>query len=246
MSTLGQIRDEAVLDILGRSDNARYNGLRAARDAYFFICGKVPFPELQLKSDPINVTALSEEVDISALKVSGIISVRYYDDSLNIYKRLKPDTVENYDNIPVRRAGVPATFARGVSGTTLEFDSIPDDSADTITVRYWRMPSITDPNDMDELASHQLVIPVDWEQLLRWETLYVLYHYENSVESLQKAQMLVMPSQLPRMGSTKKTYSHELGIIPRLWNDLLGTLKTREGHRMEYAVAPLMRPYTRM
>jgi hypothetical protein len=234
-----------VQDILGRTDDTRYKGLRAARDAYLFICGKVPFPELQAKSSAITVTEDDEEVDISSLKVAGILSVRYYDDSADKWKRLHPDTVDNYDHIPVRRSGVPSTFARGTSGTTIEFDNLPDDGADSIVIRYWRMPAITDPNDMAELASHTLVIPVDWEQLLRWEALYALYHYENSEESLRKAQMLVMKGPFPRMGTTKKQISYEIGIIPRLWNDLLETLKTREGHMMDYPVAPAnTRPYT--
>jgi hypothetical protein len=47
------------------------------------------------------------------------------------------------------------------------------------------------------------------------------------------------------MGSTNKIHSHEMGILPRLWNDLLQTLASREGPYMEYALAPLIRRYTK-
>jgi hypothetical protein len=244
-TTLGDVRDEVVQDILGRTDDKRYHGLKAARDAYLSICGKIPFPELQAVSDPISVTAGQNYVDISALSVAGIISLRYYDSSADTYRKLEPTTAAVFDDIPTRRAGVPATFARGAGGVNIEFDSVIDDSADTITLRYWRMPAITDPNDNDELTAHVVLLPMDWIQLLRWEALYTLYHYSDDMDQIQKAMMLVTRGQYPRMGSTNKIHSHEMGIIPRLWNDLLQTLAAREGPYMEYALAPLIRRYTK-
>lgn len=246
MATLGDIRDICVKDILGRTDDTRFHGLKAARNAYLSICGKVCFPELQAQSGSISVTADSPTVSISALYVAGILTVRYHDDSADTYRTLKRTSVEAIDMIPQRRSGVPAQFARGASGTTLELNPLPDDSADSIVVRYWRKPPIADPNDFDELEAHQLLIPLDWEELLQWETLYRLYHYESSAESLQRAMMLVAPSQLPAMGSTKKITSREVGIIPRLWNDLLQTLDQREAPQMDYPLAPRVRAYTRM
>jgi len=240
MSTLGEIRDTCVKDILTRADDYRNFGLIAVRNAYLSICNKVPFPELQRLSTEIAVTANDPEVSIATLDppLAGIISIRYYNAASGTYHRLVPRDGRLYDAQSTAVSSKPYSYARGRTGDILELNPRPSSSSDTLRVRYWSMPDITDPNDLSELASHQIVIPIEWERLLTFEALYELYHYDNSLESMQKAQMLVMKSPLPRMGSTKKQVSYELGIIPRLWNDLLETKTIRENLDADYSINP--------
>jgi hypothetical protein len=247
VSDLAQIRDICVKEILARGDDYRTFGMRAARDAYFSICGKIPFPELRRISGEINVTANDPFVDISSLDppVAGIRTVRYTDFSAGTTRLLVPKDGEEFEAQATVVTGTPGMYARESDGETLELYPVPTDSNDSIRLRYWSMPGIANPNDLEgDVANHVLVLPFEWEELLIWETVYRLYHYDNTSDSLQKAMMLVAPSQLPRMGGTKKIYSHEMGIIPRLWNDLLENKNTRENVGKRDVIRPEYRRYT--
>jgi hypothetical protein len=87
----------------------------------------------------------------------------------------------------------------------------------------------------------QLVTPAEWDELMKWETLYRVYMY---LDQLDKASALVQPQPLPRQASPKKTVMYEVGIIPRLWNDLLTTISQQENVDEDFSINPVIRAYT--
>lgn len=91
------------------------------------------------------------------------------------------------------------------------------------------------------ISSHTLLMPEEWEELLMWETLYRLY---TATEQHDKAMLLVAPTMTPRMPTPKKITIREVGIIPRLWNDLLQTVYGREGVDEDFSINPISRPYS--
>jgi hypothetical protein len=52
-----------------------------------------------------------------------------------------------------------------------------------------------------------------------------------------------MPMPMPRQMSPKKTQMFEVGIIPRLYNDLLKTINMREAVDEDFSVNPIRRRY---
>lgn len=86
------------------------------------------------------------------------------------------------------------------------------------------------------------VTPEEWDELIRWETLYRVYI---ALDQIDKAQALVTPQGLPRQqGSPKKIRVFETGIIPRLWNDLLETVSQKENVDEDFSINPVIRPYS--
>jgi hypothetical protein len=87
-----------------------------------------------------------------------------------------------------------------------------------------------------------VLTPVEWDELLRWETLYKVYY---SLDMLEKAAALMQPAMVPRQpGSSKKTISFETGVIPRLWNDLLTTVSQQENVDEDFSINPTIRNYS--
>lgn len=85
-----------------------------------------------------------------------------------------------------------------------------------------------------------MVIPGEWHELVKYETMYRAYI--ELLDEQEKALMMMQPAMLPRQGSPTKIRSAEVGVIPRLWNDLLRTVSQREHVDEDLAISP-MRPY---
>lgn len=236
MSTIGTIATWAC-SMTNRPDRI---GVAAdfAVDVYRMICGKVPFDQLSKKTAEIPTVVGQQEYSlvIPAPRLAGIISIRmtYNSTSRRRLGRSHVRVYDAYSNIP---SGRPATYAR--FGNDIELMPIPDSASYTFRVRYWEFPDVnTNP---DELGATLVVTPVDWDELLKWETLFRFYTF---LEQHDKANMLIQPMPLPRQPSPQKTRTFEIGIIPRLWNDLLKTVSQREHCDEDFGINPMMRPYT--
>lgn len=86
-----------------------------------------------------------------------------------------------------------------------------------------------------------LLTPLEWDELMKWETLYRVYHY---LDNLDKAMSLVQPAAIPRQATPKKVPMIETGIIPRLWNDLLTTISQQENVDEDFSINPVIRAYS--
>jgi hypothetical protein len=102
-------------------------------------------------------------------------------------------------------------------------------------MRYWSNPTIDGTP-----GNTNLVTPLAWDELFKWETLYRLYFITSQED---KAAALIMPMPMPRQMSPKKTQMFEVGIIPRLYNDLLKTINMREAVDEDFSVNPIRRRY---
>lgn len=91
-------------------------------------------------------------------------------------------------------------------------------------------------------VSYDLEVPESWEELMEWEGLYrVLSTLGRSEEALS----LRMPSQSgSQHHSSRKRRVVEIGIIPTLWNDLLGTITSREFIDEDIRMNVLSKSYT--
>ena len=240
-TTIQDIASEAGLEILNRSDNVgRAFALKAATRAYRTICAAVPFSGLQTLSDEIPTVANQAEYNLDALitspELQGIINIRYTMAS-GTKRRLTRDDTRTFDAVGTS-VSTPSPSLYSRFGSTIELFQPPDSANDTFRIRYWARPIIS----TDDPGAAQLVTPVEWEELFIWETVYRLYNY---LEEFEKAAMLMQTSFMPRQRSPSKVAMHEIGIISRLWNDLLQTIPAREFVDEDFGINPLSRSYTR-
>ena len=236
MSTLGDIATTVALKILVRDDAANDWALKAAEQAYRTICNKVPFPELMVRSDELAVTASDPTFNLTTAlpdyEIAGIISIRYTVSSTQKYRLIRDDA-RNHEWYDFTQPGYPRLYSR-IDQDTIEFNMAPLSSSHTLRVYFWRKPVI----DVSDPASHTLLIPVEWEELLVWETLYRTYHF---LQEFDKAHALMLPSMIPPGPSTNKRFAKDMGIIPRLWNDMLKTLNWRESVDEDWGMQPVRR-----
>ncbi len=235
--TIGDVANKIAVKKLRRPDLLAETA-EAALDAYLTICSKVPFEALQFTSAERNCTFNVATHDISDLNAAGVVSVRMTY-GVGQARRLKRSHVRVYDSLSYIAASRPANYARW--GDTLEFMPPPDSASYTYRIRYWVRPPVVFDGSGDASAT-RIVIPPEWVELLKWETLYREYW---NIDEIQKANVLMMPAMLPRQYSPKNAPNFEIGIIPRLWNDLLMTINQREASDEDFSVNPVMRPYTK-
>lgn len=237
-TTIGDIANTVAHKILNRSDAANDWALTSAVQAYRSICSKVPFDELKVESDSISCTSGTARYDLATLldyDVAGIIAIRYTPASGSSYRLIRRE-YRQYLARASTTSGPARTYARSTS-TNIDLSPTPSNSSDSFKVYYWKQPTIaTKP------AETQLEIPEEWEVLLQFETLYLTYHF---LQEPQKAMTLIQPNPVPMPYSSKKRISTEVGIIPRLWNDLLETRSNREHVDEDFSINPQRRPYSR-
>lgn len=206
---------------------------------YQVICQKVPFEALQTKSAELPLISGTDTYDLTSgptaltPTLAGIMSIRYTASAGRIW-RLRRSHTRVYDSVTFSTGTDPRTYAR--FGKTIEFMPAPSSSASTFRVRYWSDPTINGTP-----GNTELVTPPAWDELFKWETLYRLYYL---VGQEDKAAQLIIPMPLPRQPGPKKTLMFEVGIIPRLWNDLMLTISERENVDEDFSLNPIVRPYT--
>lgn len=232
VSQLGDIAQWVAVDILNRSDLLP-QAIKFAKEVYNLICTKVPFDELQTTSAERPMTVGTATYDISDLDIAGIVSVRLTVSS-NSYIRLKRSHVRKHDGMSSVTNNIPRAYARW--GRTIEVFPPPMSASYTYRLRYWRRPSFT-----ATIEDTAILTPSEWDELYKWETLYKMYY---ALERYSEASSLVMSTGMPRQAEPKKRTVHEIGIIPRLWNDLLQTVSQRENVDEDFSINPIVRPYT--
>jgi hypothetical protein len=221
---------------MGRGSSVAGQFVEAATQAYVSVCSKVPFDQLQAMTSEIPLIQGTAVYSLAAYNMFGLISVRLTFNAGYGVRRLRRSHVRHFDSY-LDRQGTPATYAR--FGTSLQLSPIPNNSTDTIRARYWSRPTIpTNPNEVEDTV---LLTPVEWDELLEWETLYRMYIF---TEQHDKANLLMQVVPMPRQFGMTKTRTFEMGIIPRLWNDLLKTESQREGTDEDFSINPVRRSYT--
>ncbi len=230
MATLSDIGTTVAVRNLRRPD-LQSDCVVLARDAYLSICGKVPFDELcEVTAErSMSTTDASHSLADIDPPINGIISIRATYGT-NRYTRMKRSHARVFDAENQSLTGRPARYAR--FGNAIEFDRLADDDSYTYRIRYWTAPTIS-----QNIGDTTLVIPETWNELVRYETLYRAYI--ELVDEPEKALMLMQGAMIPRGPTPTKVRSVEMGMIPRLWNDLLRTVSQREGIDEEFSIQPL-------
>lgn len=237
-TTLGDIAEIVSRKILNRDDAANDFALTATLQAYRSMCSKVPFEELHAESAELTTTASTARYDLGSLitdDIAGIIAIRYSPSSGSTKFRLRRSQFRRFLSQGAAVAGTPRTYARSV-GTAIDLNPMPASGSDTFLVYYWKQPTIA-----DNVSKTTLEFPDEWEVLLQFETLFLTYHF---LQEPEKALMLMQPNPMPMPYSSKKRISTEVGVIPRLWNDLMETRSNRELVDEEFSINPVSRAYT--
>ncbi len=237
-TTLQNIAERVALKIVRRyGDDTLEFAVTAAVEAYYSMCSKVQFEAIQTTGSEISTVADQAEYDLSALDppVAGIVNVRYTQAS-GVKRRLKRSSTKVFDGVS-SITSTPSPYLYAHWGESIELFQPPNSANDTFRLRYWSMPSISTTNP----GAHVVDIAKEWHELLLYETLFRVYHF---LETPEKAMALMAPAIMPRQGSPKKVRSFEMGIIPRLWNDLLATRAEREHSDEDFSINPVVRRYT--
>ena len=229
----------ACSDIMNRVDLLPLAQTFAGK-VYQGICDKVPFEELQEATAELAVSTSTRAYDLTDTgviatepSIAGIISIRMTY-ATGFVRRLKKSHHRAFEQLAPNLTGRPYRYARYKK--TIEFDRIPDTSTYTWRIRYWKRP-VMETN----IGDTNLVTPPAWDELMWWETVHRLY---SATDQHDKALALMMPQQLPRQPSPQRTRIHEVGLIPRLWNDLLRTLQANEAADDDFGINPMFRGYT--
>ena len=164
----------------------------------------------------------------------AIASMRLSFSSTN-RRRPRRSHVRVYDSLSFTQPGFCATYARW--GNSIEFNPPPNSSIYTFRVRYWSRPTIDPITPVNTV----IITPEEWDTLYKWETLYKVLHY---LDQQDKAMALMQPQPLPRQSTPKKVPIVEIGIIPRLYNDLLTTVSQQENTDEDFSINPVIRAYS--
>lgn len=239
MATLDDIATWCTTTKLKRTDITD-EARECAKDFYLVLCERVPLEGLETKSPELPVQAGVDSYDLTtgptALTpaLTGIMSIRYKAGAGRQWRLRRSDT-RVYDSVAFSTGQDPRTYAR--FGNAIELMPTPQASGPTFRVRYWATPTLASPNFYTTVVAGTPA----WQELMRYETLYRLYIV---LEQHDKATQLVMPMPMPRQPQPKRTLMFEMGIIPRLWNDLLSTIRQRENVDEDFSINPVYRSYT--
>lgn len=237
-TTIGQIATWAC----GKVDRPDKMG-KACEEAVALvrlITGKIPFDSLCVKTAELPVVAGTREYSLASLdpELEGIMSIRFsYSTTSSI--RLRKTNGRALDAKP-RGAPNGRTYQYARFGGALEFDPTPNSSSYTYRIRYWKKHDISE-DGTPIYSDTELLTPPAWDELFKWELLYRMYY---ELDRPQDAMLLMAPTAMPRQYEKKKTYVQEIGIIPRLWNELLLTVDRREAIDDDFGMSPIIRRYS--
>lgn len=222
-----------VTDVVLKRTDLTSVATSVALDFYRTLCSNIPFDELMATSAEVNFPDTTGRYLISAFvsDLKAIRDIRITFDSGN-RRRLRRSHTRVYDALSYQQASRPATYAR--DGLSIETNPAPDSTSYTLRFRYWQKPAAVDGTTL-------LVTPDEWDELLKWETLFRVYY---TIGQQDKAMTLVQPGILPKQPTPRRTQMSEIGIIPRLWNDLLTTISAKEGSDEDFSINPIVRRYS--
>jgi Putative Ig domain len=242
-TTIANIAAWVTGDYLNRTDMTT-QAQTAALDVYRMVCAKVPFEQLYNVTSEIpfvggaSATTSESTYDLSQLvpPLVGIVDIRVTINS-NTKRRLRRSSARMYDSLSIIQPGLPSTYARS-SAQRITVNPPPNSSAMTFRVRYWARPpeDPTSPTSATVLAT-----PVEWNPLFKWETAWWVL---NMLGQEQRASALVQPMMMPRQQSPVRQPMMEIGILPRLWNELLQTISERENVDEDFNINPVIRAYS--
>lgn len=237
-TTIAQIASWVTTDVLKRNDLTT----AATNAAYYFykvLIAKIPFDELMQLSAEIPTVAYVNPGDeiynlaslIPPLKSIADIRISF---NPNTKRRLRRSHARVYDALSFSVPSRPATYARW--GLNIALNPPPNSSSYTFRVRYWGIPTLNDASP----GTVTLATPQEWDELMRWETLYRVY---NMIGQEQKAASLIQPLG-PHQPSVRRQLMAEVGILPRLWNELLSTISQKENVDEDFGINPVVRAYS--
>lgn len=243
MSTLDNISDWVLSNYLNRPNDTVTQAItrEAALSVYKAVCAAVPFDELMTTSGELALVAGTSSYALAgapwnlAPAIRAIANIRITFDT-STKRRLRRSHVRVYDSLSYSANSRSATYARW--GNTIELNPPPDSNNYTLRFRYWSRPTIiASPNE----HTTTIVTPTEWDWLLKWEAAFQTLCMLDQVD---KAMTLVTPSMLPPGPSPKQRRMTEVGIIPRLWNNLLTTVSAKEDVDEDFSINPLRRNYS--
>lgn len=232
--TINDIANWVATTALKRNDVIQM-AQESALNFYRLLCFNVPFDELMTISSEIPVVASQDIYDLSVLvpALKSISDIRITFNS-STKRRLRRSHARVYDALSFSQPSKPATYARW--GLKIQINPPPDSSSYTLRYRYWTKPTIA-----TEPFNTQLATPEEWDELIRWETLYRVLNF---VGQEQRAAMLIQPTMLPRQPAPRRQKMFDVGIIPRLWNELLSTISQKENVDEDFNINPVVRNYS--
>lgn len=238
-SAISDIASWVTGDYLKRSDITTETQ-NAANQVYRITTAKVPFEQLVNLSAEIPLVVGQDTYDLSQLvpPLLGITDIR-----LTLgpgqRRRLRRSSGRMYDSLSIITNSRPSTYARS-GAQTIQLNPPPDQATYTMRVRYWSRPP-EDTVSSNGASTTVLSTPLEWDALFKWETAWWVL---NELGQEQRAMQLVQPMMMPRQQSPKKQPMLEIGIIPRLWNELLTTISQKENVDEDFSVNPVIRAYT--
>lgn len=239
MSTLQDTVNFVTQDYLNRSDITAVTQ-NAALKAFRLICSKVPFDELQALSAELPLVTGQDTYDLNTLvpPLLGIVDIRLNINNGQLFRRLRRSASRLYDSLGVITQGPPATYARSAA-RTIQINPPPDTGTYSMRLRYWTRPAEAAP-----ITNTVLPWPMEWDELHNWETAWRVLNLLGQEDRAQLLVQQVFPPKAPTGGAPKRWLSQDVGIIPRLWNELLSTTSQKENVDEEFSINPLVRPYS--
>lgn len=245
MPTLDDIATWTYSTMLSRTGDTSIQTMArdAAQNFYELLCDAVPFDELMFISSELALVAGQTRYTIGtsgmdwnlAQGLRSIASMRITY-ATNQSRRLRRSHARIYDAMSFVTRGRPATYAR--FGSAIELQPPPDSSAYTVRMRYWGRPTIVaSPNEY----TSTIILPKPWHELMKWETLYRTYY---ALGQIDRAMTLIQPAMLPMQPTPRKMRTDCIGIIPKLWNDLLKTTSQQENVDEDFSINPTIRRYS--
>lgn len=239
-------------DMLNRQD-IKAKLINSAVNFYKLLCRRIPFDELMYLSLECPMTQGQDVYNLDTIQdvngavldpvLKSIYSIRltygpqtaYGSGQQSNSVRLRRSATRLYDSLSYLIPGQTSTYSR--FGKTIQVNPAPNASNWTLRFRYWGIAPIAEVPE-----ETVLIMDDDWAELIRWETLYRAYYM---LGNTQEAMALVMPGQLPMQpGAPKRRIITDIGIIPRLWNELCSTLSARENADEDFSINPVVRNYS--
>lgn len=242
-----------VEGILNRQDlNAKLND--SVVNFYKLLCRKIPFDELMYTSLECPLTSgqttynLDTIVDVNGDILDPVLK-SIYSIRITFGPQTTPGSRQQSNSLRLRRSaarlyqslsysipGQTSTYAR--FGKTIEVNPAPNAANWTLLFKYWGIAPINNPNP----EATVILMDDDWAELIRWELLYRAYYM---LGNTTEAMALVQPGVIPMQpGAPRRRVMSEVGIIPRLWNDLCATLSARENADEDFSINPVVRNYS--
>lgn len=197
------------------------------------VTSRMPMYELRADATPAPLAGATKisSFDTAYPLLSGIISVRAENIAGTTGRRLKKRNIQWFDSLGSRTAtsALPAAYCR--HGGNLELYPTLSENLNLV-IRYWKRHPVDATPGNTTIVTHE-----SWNELYKWEVYYRLLIH---IGEHDKAMGLVVGTQMPYYPAVRKVRMVQMGIIPRLWNELMLTVDQREGIDDDFGIRPRM------